>query len=141
VAFVDGLHTWRQSMVDVRNCLKYLNPGGAILLHDCNPTDQAMATPAGSAEGAQAKHVPGWTGEWTGDVWKTIVALRSSCPNLTVFVFDCDYGIGVVLQRPADRPLSFSPQELLRWTYQDLEARRAELLDLRPPDRLFEWIG
>lgn len=141
VAFVDGLHTFRQSMVDVRHCLGYLNPGGAILLHDCNPTDQAMATPAASVEEARAKCVPGWTGEWTGDVWKTIVALRSSRPDLTAFVLDCDYGIGVVLKRPAQTRLPFSPQEILRWTYQDLEARRAELLDLRPPDGLFRWIG
>ena len=32
VAFVDGLHTFEQSLTDVSNCLRYLNKGGVIIL-------------------------------------------------------------------------------------------------------------
>ena len=41
VAFVDGLHTHEQSLRDVKNCLKFLNPGGFIVVHDCNPSSRA----------------------------------------------------------------------------------------------------
>lgn len=45
VIFVDGLHNYEQSLKDVENGLKYLNKDGVIILHDCNPTSAARATP------------------------------------------------------------------------------------------------
>lgn len=140
VAFVDGLHTYAQTLVDVQNCLRHLNPAGVVLVHDCNPTTEAMATPARSFEEAIAGNAAGPTQAWTGDVWKAVVDLRASRADLTVCVLDCDFGVGVVVQRSAAKLLPHSPREILRWTYHDLAARRSELLDLRPPVHLFQMI-
>jgi len=141
VAFVDGLHTYAQSLVDVHHCLRYLTPGGVILVHDCNPPSAAAAVAASSLEEVAAIKPPGWRGAWTGDVWKTVVDLRYSCADVTVCVLDCDFGVGLIVKRPARGLLPYSPQEILRWTYDDLKARRKELLDLQPPERLFRLIG
>ena len=44
VAFIDGLHSYRQALRDVVNCLEYLNPNGVIVIHDCNPATVAKST-------------------------------------------------------------------------------------------------
>ena len=46
VIFIDGLHTFEQTLQDCYNSLNYLAEGGAIILHDCNPPSESSATPA-----------------------------------------------------------------------------------------------
>ena len=36
--FLDGLHTYEQTIKDIDNSLRYLNINGVILIHDCLPT-------------------------------------------------------------------------------------------------------
>lgn len=45
VTFIDGLHTYEQSLPDARNCLKYLYRDGYIIFHDCNPLTAEAANP------------------------------------------------------------------------------------------------
>jgi len=40
--FIDGLHQSQQVIKDVQNALKFLNPNGIIVLHDCNPTSKVI---------------------------------------------------------------------------------------------------
>ncbi len=68
VAFIDGLHTYKQSLKDIENCFKNLNPKGVIIVHDCNPLSAAAAN---SSE-EEAKKMDDWSGIWNGDVWKAI---------------------------------------------------------------------
>jgi hypothetical protein len=140
VGFVDGLHTYRQALTDVLNCLKYLGPNGVILMHDCNPTNEAMAFPANSPQEVADLKLPQWTGAWTGDVWKAIVHLRSLHDDLNVFVLDCDSGVGVVSRgRPAET-LNYSEREIHEMDYSFLEKNRQKLLDLRPADSIYRFL-
>ena len=97
VILIDGLHTFKASLTDVFNSLKYLNHEGVIILHDCLPPNKASATPAMSKNEAAKIESEGWTGEWCGDVWKSIVYLRKHHSDiLESYVIDTDYGLGVV---------------------------------------------
>jgi len=98
VVLVDGLHTYRASLQDVLNSLKYLNTKGMIIMHDCYPPFKAAALPTDNYPSLEEqKGVQGWTGQWCGDVWKTIVYLRKSMPQLVdACVIDTDYGLGYV---------------------------------------------
>ena len=131
VCFIDGLHTYTQSLDDVVNCLKYLSNSGFIVLHDCCPTTAAMAHPAGSYDEANKMNLPGWTGEWCGDVWKTIVYLRSQRPDLRVCVLNTDYGVGIVTRGEPENTLACSKEEIARMTYKDLDDARAKLLNIK----------
>ena len=50
--------------------------GGTILVHDCNPIDEVTAARERT------------TAVWSGDVWKTVVALRRHRPDLSVVTAD-----------------------------------------------------
>lgn len=139
-AFVDGLHTYQQVLADVENCLDLMGESGVVLMHDCNPTTEAMAIPAASYEESTELRKPGESTDWTGDVWKAVVALRSSRTDLTTHVLDCDYGIGVVVRRPQPEAIDLGDKGLEELSYSDLEADRDRLLGLVPPRDLWRIL-
>ena len=68
---------------------------------------------------------------WCGDVWKTIVRLRSERRDLNIFVFDYDYGVGVITRGEPEGMLSFTEEEIDKMTYEDLEKNRKNFLNLK----------
>jgi hypothetical protein len=140
VAFIDGLHTDEQTYKDVLNVLDCLSDGGVILLHDCNPPTESSAFPAASWEDAARAKPDGWNGCWCGDVWKTVVRLRSCHEDLRVFVLDCDWGVGVVHRGKPDSVLGLPERAVETMTYQYLEKNRQALLNLKPQEYLFDFL-
>ena len=126
VVFVDGLHHADQVLRDVENALAHLSPGGAVVLHDCNPQSEL------------AQRIPRATGVWNGDCWKAVVALRQRA-ELDTFTIDTDQGVAVVTKRPnADGVHTSLPEAL---TYEVLERDRKNLLGLVHPSRWAERFG
>ena len=118
LVFIDGWHEHEQVYRDVTNSLQMLRTDGTIVLHDCNPTTEAM------------QHVPQIQGEWTGDCWKAIVRLRTTRNDLAVSVLDTDYGLGIVRRR-ASVPFACS-KSWKELTWNDLARDREQLLGLVP---------
>ncbi len=142
VALIDGLHTYEQVVRDVENTLRFLRDDGVIFLHDCNPPFALAGRRAESWEDfiAQQKG-PLVIGVWNGDVWKAIVALRSTRRDLLVGVLKCDQGVGFVRKGSPESPLSYSPEQIDALTYADLKADRKRLLNLKPPRYLGEFLS
>ncbi len=63
LAFVDGLHTFEQTLADIANLERSAGPDSIILVHDVLPADEACA--ARDCRSAL----------WAGDTWKIIPAL------------------------------------------------------------------
>jgi len=141
VCFVDGLHTYEQSLRDVLNAAAYLKPGGIILLHDCSPSTELMALPAENIAAAGKRQERNWTGEWSGDVWKSIVHLRSVRRDLRTFVLDCDCGIGVVVRGSSEVALDYREDDIKTMSYDYLAANRKRLLGLEPPQFFEQFLG
>ena len=129
LAFADGLHLWEQTLRDVANLERHSAPASVILIHDCNPIDEVTAARERT------------TAVWSGDVWKTVVALRRFRPDLSVVTADVGpTGLAIVTQLdPTNRVLFDRFDEIvndidqLRWA--DIEsADRRELLGLVPGD-------
>ena len=140
VAFIDGLHTYQQSLKDSINALSHLKDNGVIVVHDCNPPNEAAAYPAQSYDNAASLNQPGWTGIWCGDVWKSICILRSTRKDLKIFVLDFDFGLGIITRGEADNCLNLSPQDIDRMTYKEFSQNRTELLNLRDENFFFEFL-
>jgi hypothetical protein len=140
VVFIDGLHTYEQSLKDVNNSLIHLSDSGIIIMHDCSPPNEVAAYPAVSWKHADELKLPGWTREWCGDVWKTVCHLRSHRTDLRVFVLDCDYGLGIVTKGEADSCLNLTQKDLNEMTYESLANDRRNLLNLKDESYLFEFL-
>jgi hypothetical protein len=141
VAFIDGLHTFSQSLKDAENALKYLNKNGVIVLHDCNPLSEAAAIPAASISEAQKLNPPGFTGVWNGDVWKTVAYLQATRQDLRVFVLDCDFGLGIITKGVPENMLNYSAEEVLNLSYHDLSKDRQSLLNLKDVTYFKEFLN
>ena len=141
VAFIDGLHTFSQTLKDVENTLRYLNKNGVIVLHDCNPLSEVAALPAKSIREIQELNPPGFTGIWNGDVWKTIAYLRATRKDLHVFVLDCDFGLGVITKGTPENLLEYSAEEVNNLSYDDLASNRQSIINLKDISYLKEFIG
>ena len=121
--FVDGLHHEDQAFRDIENALKCLNKNGTIVVHDCNPADEAMQV------------VPRVQPVWTGDVWKAWVRLRNERNDLEMFVVDNDSGFGVI--RTGQQETIDVPEKP---TYQMLEAHRSDWLNLKSIQDFLDFL-
>ncbi len=141
VALIDGLHTYEQVVRDVEYTVRYLKDDGVIFLHDCNPALELIGRRAATWDDFVAQQKgPLVIGIWSGDVWKSIVYLRSMRDDLRVAVLKCDTGVGVVRKGSPESRLSYSPAEVEALTYADLKADRKRLLNLKPPRYLDEFL-
>jgi hypothetical protein len=140
VALIDGLHTYAQVLRDVENTLRYLKDDGVIVLHDCNPALESIGYPAESIADFSAQH-HWWNLLWSGDVWKTIVHLRSTRDDLRVAVLKCDFGVGIIRKGTPDSQLTYSAEEVAALGYADLAADRQRLLNLQPASYLSEFLA
>ncbi|MXV51659.1 class I SAM-dependent methyltransferase [Pedobacter sp. HMF7647] len=140
VIFIDGLHLYEQVLTDITNALQYLNDGGVILVHDCNPLSEAAAVRAYTSEEARALNIPGWANIWNGDVWKAIVQLRSEREDLDISVINSDHGVGIIQKTPAENKLS-KQLDMQTLTYKDLDENRMEFLNLKDPLYFNQFIS
>jgi SAM-dependent methyltransferase len=142
VALIDGLHTYEQVVRDVENTVRHLKDDGVIFLHDCNPPFELAGRRAESWDEFMAQQSgPLKIGIWNGDVWKAIVELRSTRPDLLVGVLKCDQGVGFVRKGSPESTLPYSPEQVEALTYADLKADRTRLLNLKPPRYLGEFLA
>ncbi len=128
--FIDGLHTYEQSRRDVVNALRYLPRNGFIVLHDCLPPNHAASVPAECRDHAEAMGLPGWTGAWCGDVYKTVLWLRSQRLDTVVDTVDTDFGVGILRWGTNAHPLRLSSDAIEDVGYDELIANQASYLGL-----------
>jgi hypothetical protein len=124
IIFIDGLHIYDQVKKDFLNSLESLNENGCIVLHDCNPTSFEM----------QRTDVP-VNGEWTGDVWKLIVDLKTNRDDLNVGVIDTDYGCGIVKRGKQELI-----QPLINLEYNSMDENRIVILNLISKENFKEYV-
>lgn len=140
VIFIDGLHLYEQVLLDIKNSLLFLNEGGVILVHDCNPLTEVAAVRAYTSDEVRLMNLPGWANLWNGDVWKAIVELRSTRNDLQICVFNTDHGVGVIKKGKPEMTFSLSEHQLKELSYSDLENSRKEYLNLKHSSQFSDFI-
>jgi hypothetical protein len=134
IALIDGMHEYAYALRDVENCLNYLQDHGVIVLHDCNPQVKADSV---SFEEWQQRN---FTGTWNGDVWRTLLHLRSLRDDINVFTLDCDHGLGVITFGKPENRLHYTLEEIEKFTFEDFDANRASWINLKPADYFYEYF-
>jgi hypothetical protein len=133
VIFIDGLHEADQVFRDIQHSLKWLAPGGTILMHDVNPRSAAAQTKENNA------------GRWNGDTWKAAVAMRLDM-SVEIVVWDSDEGVAVLRRRENKHPLptnwinflSINPISML--DYPQLVENRNTLFRLMTLEDIKSWL-
>ncbi|NHZ94266.1 hypothetical protein [Massilia sp. CCM 8734] len=83
IIFYDPVHLRPAVDEALRALPTLLNPGGVLVVHDCNPENEAWTS---------AQRSPG---TWCGETYKAFALLRHHNPGLTATV-DEDYGVGLI---------------------------------------------
>ena len=85
LCFIDGLHTFDQTLRDFINAEKYASQDAVFIFHDCYPFERTCAS-------RERK-----TTFWAGDVWKVIPILEKYRPDLSLQTLQAaPTGLGVV---------------------------------------------
>ena len=72
LAFIDGLHVFRQALRDFINVERFCSPQSVVLLHDTLPLDERTQRPDRQSS------------FYTGDIWKTILCIKGFRPDLEI---------------------------------------------------------
>ena len=110
VVFVDPYHTYENSMTDLLGAFALIRSGGAIVVHDCRPTDPEMVSPVFQA------------GCWCGVTYWAFVDFVLGRAGIEYFTVDADYGCGVIRKT---RPRSGGDDSALEFAWK-IAARRDE---------------
>jgi hypothetical protein len=125
LSFIDGMHKFEFALRDFMNLEACSAETALILLHDCYPLDSLSAEPTAP---------PG--DFWTGDIWRTVVALRRHRPDLDVVTLACPLtGLGLVRGlNPNSRVLQDRyeqiVEEMLAYDFASFEPSRDRELNL-----------
>ena len=127
IIFIDGLHHYEQVIKDIYNSLDILNDNGHILIHDCLPRTIAHQA------------IPRYRGSWNGDVWKSIVELRTKS-NLEVFTCEIDFGVGVIRKKNNTNPLDIKINDFKKLKFKDYYHNNKEFMNVISYDQILKII-
>jgi len=127
IIFIDGLHHYEQVIKDIYNSLDILNDNGHILIHDCLPRTIAHQA------------IPRYRGSWNGDVWKSIVELRTKS-NLEVFTCEIDFGVGVIRKKINTKPLDIRINDFKKLKFKDYYHNNKEFMNVISYDQILKII-
>ena len=115
--FLDGLHTYEQTIKDIDNSLKFLNANGVIIIHDCLPKK------------IWNQVVPRLYGHWNGDVWKAIVHSRTYSYADT-YTCVADHGLGIIFKRQNKDILKLKTKNFKALKFADYHNSHKEFMNL-----------
>ena len=127
IIFLDGLHTYQQTIKDIDNSLKFLKEEGVIFVHDCLPKK------------IWNQVVPRLYGHWNGDVWKAIVHSRTY-ENVDTYTLEADHGLGIIFKRKNRNPLKTKIKDFKNLKFSQYYKRHKELMNtisVKQLDKIF----
>ena len=119
--FIDGLHIYEQVRKDILNSIKFLNPNGIIILHDCMPLK------------IWNQIVPKMYGHWNGDVWKAIVEARTM-KDIDTYTCKADHGLGMIFKRKNKNLLSLDISNFKKLKFKDYYINHKNFMNIIEAD-------
>ena len=125
--FLDGLHTYHQTIKDINNSLRNLKSNGIIMIHDCLPKK------------IWNQIVPRIYGHWNGDVWKAIVESRTY-EYIDTYTCVADHGLGIILKRENRNILDLKINDFNKLKFSEYHQKHKEFMNPITHKKLFEII-
>ena len=115
--FLDGLHTYEQTIKDINNSLNFINDKGVIIIHDCLPKK------------IWNQIVPRIYGHWNGDVWKAIVHARTY-NHVDTYTCLADHGLGIIFKRENKNKLELQIDNFKNLRFSDYYNNHKKFMNL-----------
>lgn len=143
IIFLDGLHTFEQTLRDFCASLMHSHDNTIWLIDDVFPTDIFSAQRNATAS-RKYRRLHGREGDaWHGDVFKVIFALHDFFPNISYKTISTGGNPQtVLLKRPRTsfKPLYNDLERISRMSYYDFYENQ-EILQLEPEEGVLAWVG
>lgn len=131
VIFIDGLHTAEQVYIDAINAIDYLNNGGFIVMHDCNPSTEYHTR--------SYEEFKRTGGPWNGTVFNGFIRLKHKFFDWSCFVVNEDHGCGILSKRQFLKNKQ-SGYDVYNLSWKEFNEKRNELLQLISYDEYLNLI-
>lgn len=132
VVFIDGLHTFDQTLRDMLNAIAHLREGGVIVIDDVIPPTYAASLPS-LEENVAFRAVRNIQQiDWMGDVYRLVFFLRDYLPTFSFATVAENHGMAVLWRQT--RPLDPAPrrvEEISRLTFAECLLNR-DAFNVRP---------
>jgi hypothetical protein len=89
ICLVDGLHTYDCTTRDLTLAYDILSDGGVLVVHDCAPMTEAVASPIFAPD------------DWSGESYRSYLDFVLTRDDLDYFTVDIDYGCGIIIKNRA----------------------------------------
>ena len=127
IVLVDSFHYYDLSLRDLTDAFDVLTPHGSIVVHDCLPTSEELASP---------DYIPGG---WCGVSFIAYIDFVTGGRRLTYTTVDTDYGCGVIRKMDSEEPL---PQDLIEgWKSVRHDAKAAYRFMSENKDQLLHLVS
>jgi hypothetical protein len=139
VIFVDGMHTFEQTLRDLVNALLFCRPDGVIVVDDVHPSTYA----ASIADLDERRAVQEATGDtdiaWMGDVYRLVFFIDTMCQQFTYATTTDNHGQLVMWRERRRGVTERSVEEIGRLSYGEAMVARAAFR-FAPLDEIVERL-
>ncbi|WP_205474588.1 class I SAM-dependent methyltransferase [Nocardioides sp. SYSU D00038] len=112
VVYLDGLHTFEQTLRDLLNALEHLTPDGVVVIDDVRPPSYHASLPDLSQVARLREAAGDPTKAWMGDVYRLVWFIDTFCQQLTWRTVANNHGQAVVWRQPRPSVTERSAREV-----------------------------
>ena len=120
VIFIDGLHTFEQTLRDFTNATRFLSDDGYILIDDVKPSSFA-ASIRDSRKARLVKMAIGErTGSWMGDVYRLVYFIDSFFQQFSFQLINAESSRSLVWRQPREHVADRRVRDVGKKSYRDV---------------------
>lgn len=144
VIYLDGLHTFEQTLRDLNNAVDHLSKGGVILIDDVRPSSYQASLPDIEDFRRVRLHLKDERRAWMGDVYKLVWCIDTFYQNLSYACISNNHGQAVVWRERRESVNDRKAAEIAELSFSSF-VRSKDVLKLRPFGEILnsmrEYIG
>jgi hypothetical protein len=143
IVFIDGLHTWNQTLRDFNNSLLRTHDNSVIVIDDVYPCDVYSSLLKDAVKYRKLAEPENTNAAWHGDVFKTIFIIHDFYPLLSFVTIDYPHGnpqtLVIKRTRKNFTPRFKSIEEIERLSYFDF-LDNIDLLNLKSESEALDFV-
>jgi hypothetical protein len=139
VIYLDGLHTFEQTLRDLVNAVGYLAPAGVVLVDDVYPNSFQASLPDPATSRAVREFLRQSDPSWMGDVFKLVFFVESFFQGFSYATVRENHGQLVIWQQRRAKVALRAVEDISRLSFADVVTQRG-VFEFRDFDNIISAI-